>query len=369
MKVVTVIGTRPEIIRLSRVMAKLDAVLGRKHIVIHTGQNFDYELNQVFFEQMDIRQPDYLLNVRGGTAVEGIGLMMTELERYLRGIGPDALLILGDTNSCLAAAYVAKRLKIPLFHMEAGNRSFDERIPEEINRRMIDHISDINMPYSSIARECLIREGLPTDRTIKTGSPMFEVLGHYQAGIEGSDVLKRLKLREGDYFLVSCHREENIDEHFQEFTFLLNELVDKYHQRVIVSTHPRTQKRLNAEAPDLRPEIEFLKPFGFLDYIHLQKHARVTLSDSGTITEESSLLKFPALNIREAHERPEGMEEAAVPLVGFNLERVFEALPLVESATMETPFDYQVKNVSEKVVRIILSYVDYVNRVVWRKRI
>lgn len=373
MKVVTVVGTRPEIIRLSRVMLALDRTVD--HIVIHTGQNFDYELNEIFFEQMGIRPPDYSLRVRGNTAVEGIGLMMTELEGYLKSLSPDAVLILGDTNTDLAAAYVAKRHKIPLFHMEAGNRSFDERVPEEINRRMIDHISDINMPYSSTARDCLLREGLPTDRIIKTGSPMYEVLGYYQTGIDGSDVLQRLGLQEQDYFVVSCHREENIESlvRFQKFVDMLNELADKYQQRIIVSTHPRTRARIDEAKLVLASEIELMKPFGFFDYVQLQRNARVVLSDSGTITEESSILNFPALNLREAHERPEGMEEGAVPLVGFNCERVFEGINLVESQgrgairTLRIPADYGVPNVSEKVVRIILSYVDYVNRVVWRK--
>jgi UDP-N-acetylglucosamine 2-epimerase len=372
-KVVTVVGTRPEIIRLSRVMLALDRTVD--HIVIHTGQNFDYELNEIFFEQMGIRPPDYSLRVRGNTAVEGIGLMMTELEGYLKSLSPDAVLILGDTNTDLAAAYVAKRHKIPLFHMEAGNRSFDERVPEEINRRMIDHISDINMPYSSTARDCLLREGLPTDRIIKTGSPMYEVLGYYQTGIDGSDVLQRLGLQEQDYFVVSCHREENIESlvRFQKFVDMLNELADKYQQRIIVSTHPRTRARIDEAKLVLASEIELMKPFGFFDYVQLQRNARVVLSDSGTITEESSILNFPALNLREAHERPEGMEEGAVPLVGFNCERVFEGINLVESQgrgairTLRIPADYGVPNVSEKVVRIILSYVDYVNRVVWRK--
>jgi len=363
-------------------MAALDATIGRKHIVIHTNQNYAHELNEIFFEQMGIRKPDYFLTGRDNTtAIQGIGFMMAGLEDLLQGMNPDALLILGDTNTDLAAAYVAKRRKIPLFHMEAGNRSFDERVPEEINRRIIDHISDINMPYSSLARECLMREGLPTDRVIKTGSPMYEVLEYYRTGISESGVLQRLGLKPNEYFVVSCHREENVDspEHFQKFIKVLNGLADKYHQRIIVTAHPRTRKNLDAVKRDyagtcLHLEVELHKPFGFFDYVHLQQHARVTLSDSGTITEESAILNFPALNLREAHERPEGMEESSVILTGFNVDRVFEGITLLgyqkrgTERTLTIPADYRVGNVSEKVVRIILSYIDYVNRTVWRKQ-
>ena len=379
MKVATVIGTRPEIIRLSRIMALLDKHVD--HVVIHTGQNYDHELNQIFFDDLGIRKPDHVLTSfmhRPGvsaTTAETIGNMIGRLDSLLARLQPDALLILGDTNSCFAAAYVAKRRKIPLFHMEAGNRSFDERVPEEINRRAIDHISDINLPYSAIARDCLVREGIPTDRVIKTGSPMFEVLNHYEEKINSSDILTRLKLTRESYFVVSCHREENVDspERFEAFIVLLNGLAERYHQRIVVSTHPRTQKRIDVRKLILAPEVEFLKPFGFCDYVQLQKHARATLSDSGTITEESSIMHFPALNLREAHERPEGMEEGSVMMVGFNLDRVFTGLSILESqgrgldCTLTTPSDYRTPNVSDKVLRIILSYTDYVNRVVWRK--
>lgn len=373
MKVVTVIGTRPEIIRLSRVMAALDRNV--EHIVIHTGQNYDRELNQIFFEEMGIREPEHTLDGLHSTPASFVGDTMTRLDSLMRTIDPDALLILGDTNSCFAAAYTAKRLKIPLFHMEAGNRCFDDRVPEEINRRVIDHISDINMPYSSIARDCLLHEGIPTDRVIKTGSPMCEVLGYYKTKIASSDVLQRLGLKEQEYFVVSCHREENIDPpgHFQALIALLNGLAEKHRQRIIVTTHPRTRKQIDTEKLVLRPEIEFLKPFGMFDYVHLQTHARATLSDSGTITEESSILNFPALNLREAHERPEGMEEGSVMLTGFNAGRVLECVAVLDQQgrggmfrTLQAPSDYSVPNVSEKVVRIILSYTDYVNRVVWR---
>ncbi len=376
MRVATVIGTRPEIIRLSRVIAVLDRNVD--HVVVHTGQNYDHELNRIFFDELEIRKPDHVLSPAtlrigvGASTAEVIGNIIARLDDLLTRLQPDALLILGDTNSCFAAAYVAKRRKVPLFHMEAGNRSFDERVPEEINRRIIDHISDINMPYSSIARECLLREGLPTDRVIKTGSPMYEVLNHYRAKIDCSDVLQRLELKPHEYFVVSCHREENVDlpERFRAFTALLNELAKKYRQRIIVSTHPRTRKKLES---DLRPEVEFHKPFGLLDYVKLQMNAQVTLSDSGTITEESSILNFPALNLREAHERLEGMEEGSVMLTGFNTERIFECMSVLKDQergdfhTLRPPLDYCVPNVSEKVMRIILSYTDYVNRVVWRK--
>jgi UDP-N-acetylglucosamine 2-epimerase (non-hydrolysing) len=372
MKVVTILGTRPEIIRLSRVMAALDRSV--EHIIVHTGQNHDYELNQIFFDELEIRKPDHFLDAAGATAAETVGNIIVRSDAILGRLAPDALLVLGDTNSCLAA-YASKRRKIPVFHMEAGNRCFDQRVPEEINRRIVDHISDINLPYSSISREYLLREGVPADRVIKTGSPMYEVLEYYRPKILRSDALQRLNLKRQEYFVVSSHREENIDspELFRKLIVLLNGLAERYHQRIIISTHPRTRKQINAEILALFPEIEFLKPFGFCDYVYLQMNARATLSDSGTITEESSILNFPALNIREAHERPEGMEEGSVMLTGFTLGRVFEGLSVLESQgrdgdrTLRAPADYLVPNVSEKVVRIILSYTDYVNRAVWHR--
>jgi len=343
-----------------------------EHTIVHTGQNFDYELNGIFNDDLEIRKPDYFLGAAEATTIETIASIMTRLDVLLERKIPDALLILGDTNSCLAAAYVAKRRKIPLFHMEAGNRSFDQRVPEEINRKMIDHISDINMPYSSIARDCLLAEGIPTDQIIKTGSPMYEVLTHYSSKIDTSDVLSRLKLKPQEYFLVSCHREENT-ETLVKLTELLRALVDTYGKPVIVSTHPRITHRVNRDM--VSPLVEFHKPFGFCDYVKLQVNARATLSDSGTITEESSILNFPALNLREAHERPEGMEEGSVILTGFNLNRVFEGISILENQgrgtdrTLFIPSDYQVPNVSEKVARIIMSYTDYTNRFVWRKNV
>jgi UDP-N-acetyl-L-fucosamine synthase len=371
MKVATIIGTRPEIIRLSRVMAALDRYT--EHMIIHTGQNYDYELNQVFFEDLDIRRPDFFLDAAGQTAAETIGLVIARADTTLRQIKPDAVLILGDTNSCLAAIS-AKRQKIPIFHMEAGNRCFDQRVPEEINRRIVDHISDINLPYSSLSREYLVREGLPLDRIIKTGSPMSEVLHYYMAKIDASDILARLNLDEQRYFLVSAHREENIDspEQFAHLIETLNQL-SMTRLRIIISTHPRTRKRIENENITLPPQAELMKPFGFCDYVKLQKHARVVISDSGTIAEESSILNFPALNIRQAHERPEGMEEGTVMMVGLNWRRIEEALAILESQPrgeqrlLRTVHDYDVPNVSEKVVRIIMSYTDYVNRVVWHK--
>jgi UDP-N-acetyl-L-fucosamine synthase len=365
MKVVTVVGVRPDIIRLSRVMPALDKVC--THIVIRTGQNSNYRLSRVFFKELGLRQPD--LQITESTP----GAMIEHLERLLQQVQPDALLILGDNNSSFAAAYAAKRLRIPVFHMEAGNRCFDERCPEEINRRLIDHMSDINMPYTDIAREYLLREGLAPDRIIKTGSPMLEVLDYYEPQIRRSQVLKRLHLDPHDYFLVSCHRAENVDSEtqLQRFLAVLNELAAVYRQPVIVSTHPRTQKRLRDSGyGKMQPEVKFLKPFGFFDYVQLQMNARVTLSDSGTITEESSLLKFPALNLREAYERPEGMEEGSVMLTGFNVSRIHESIAILdkqERDTLDAPIDYLVRNVSEKVVRIILSHMDYVNRTVWRQ--
>jgi UDP-N-acetylglucosamine 2-epimerase len=374
MKVATIIGTRPEIIRLSRVMAALDCVTD--HVIIHTGQNYDYELNQVFFEDLEIRQPDFFLEAAGKNAAETIGLVISHSDAVLAKINPDAVLILGDTNSSLAAI-AAKRRKIPIFHMEAGNRCFDQRVPEEINRKIVDHISDINMPYSSISREYLLREGLPPDRIIKTGSPMFEVLSYYMPKIKSSGVLKQLGLTAHDYYVVSAHREENIDdpEQFSKFVQVLNGLANLFHKRIVVSTHPRTQKMINEKKVKLKPEVELLKPFGFCDYVHLQMHAIATLSDSGTITEESSILNFPALNIRNAHERPEGMEEGTVMMVGLNWERVQEGIAILKGQSRDAERslriveDYNVANVSEKVVRIVLSYTDYVNRVVWRKNI
>lgn len=370
LKVMTIVGTRPEIIRLSRVMAALDRHMD--HTIVHTGQNYDYELNQIFFEDLEIRQPDYYLDAAGNTPAETIGLVIARSDSVMAEVKPDAVLILGDTNSCLAAI-AAKRRKIPVFHMEAGNRCFDERVPEEINRRIVDHISDINMPYSSISREYLLREGLAPDRVIKTGSPMYEVLSYYRPKIEASDVLDRLGLSQHDYFVVSAHREENIDDsrQFGKLVDLLNGLATEYGKRVIVSTHPRTKKRMDAEGVRLNPLIELVRPLGFSDYVKLQISSRAVLSDSGTITEESSILNFPALNIRNAHERPEGMEEASVMMTGLDLENVLRGLNILDTQgrgadrTLLLVRDYAVPNVSEKVVRIILSYTDYVRRYVW----
>jgi UDP-N-acetylglucosamine 2-epimerase (non-hydrolysing) len=372
MKIATILGTRPEIIRLSRVMAALDRYVD--HVIIHTGQNYDYELNQIFFDDLEIRKPDYFLNAAGKNAAETIGMVISRVDDVLAELKPDAVLILGDTNSCLAAI-AAKRRKIPVFHMEAGNRCFDERVPEEINRKIVDHISDINMPYSSISREYLLREGLPPDRVIKTGSPMYEVLHYYLPKINASGALARLHLQERDYFLVSSHREENIDfpEQFEKLIGVLNGVAEHYGKRVIVSTHPRTRNKVDEMGIKLRGEVELLKPLGFCDYVNLELQAIATLSDSGTVTEESSILNFPALNIRNAHERPEGMEEAAVMLTGLDLERVMEGLKILEQQgrseerTLRLVQDYNTPNVSEKVVRVILSYTDYVNRFVWRK--
>ncbi len=372
MKVATIIGTRPEIIRLSRVMAALDRYV--KQVIIHTGQNYDYELNQIFFEDLELRKPDIFLEAAGGTAAETIGLVIARADAVLRQVAPDAVLVLGDTNSCLAAI-AAKRLKIPVFHMEAGNRCFDQRVPEEINRKIVDHISDINLPYSQISREYLLREGLPPDRIIVTGSPMYEVLHYYRPKIEASDVLARLGLTPHEYYVVSAHREENVDVPAQ-FAGLIEVLghLAATGRRVIMTTHPRTRKRLEVEGVSLPQQVELHKPFGFSDYVKLQMNARAVLSDSGTITEESSILNFPALNIRQAHERPEGMEEGAVMMVGLSWPRVAEGLAILasqqrgEQRTLRIVSDYAVPNVSEKVVRIIVSYTDYVNRVVWEKR-
>ena len=372
MKIMTILGTRPEIIRLSRVMAALDHFM--EHVIVHTGQNYDYELNQIFFDDLEIRKPDHFLDAAGKNAAETIGMIISRADIVLEKVKPDAVLILGDTNSSLAAI-AAKRRKIPVFHMEAGNRCFDERVPEEINRKIVDHISDINMPYSSISREYLLREGLPPDRVIKTGSPMYEVLHYYLPKINASQALTQLGLQERDYFLVSSHREENIDssEQFKKLVGVLNGLAEKFGKRIIVSTHPRTRKEINKTKVKLRSEVELVNPLGFSDYVHLELHAQATLSDSGTITEEASILNFPALNIRNAHERPEGMEEGAVMLTGLEFERVLEGLKILElqgngeERTLQMVGDYFVPNVSEKVVRVIQSYTDYVNRYVWRK--
>jgi UDP-N-acetylglucosamine 2-epimerase len=370
--VVSVVGTRPEIIRLSRVLAKLDEHC--EHTLVHTGQNYDYELNQIFFDDLGIRKPDYFLNAAGKNASETIGQIIIAVDGVLEKEAPEALLVLGDTNSCLAAI-PAKRRKIPIFHMEAGNRCFDMRVPEEINRRIVDHTADVNLTYSDIAREYLLAEGLPADRTIKTGSPMCEVLAHYEQGIDASDVLSRLELTSGKYFVVSAHREENIDSdvNLEKLALTLNTVAETYNEPVIVSTHPRTQKRIDAKNIKFHPMIQLLKPLGFKDYVKLQKEARAVLSDSGTINEESSILNFPALNLREAHERPEGMEEAAVMMVGLEPVRVMQALSILEGQSRGEPrllrqvADYSMPNVSDKVVRIIHSYTDYVNRVVWKK--
>ena len=374
MKVMTIVGTRPEIIRLSRVIAALER--HTRHILVHTGQNYDYELNQVFFDDLELRAPDHFLEAAGKTPAETVGLIITKVDEVLTAEKPDAVLILGDTNSCLAA-YPAKRRKVPVFHMEAGNRCFDQRVPEEINRKIVDHISDINMPYSSISREYLLREGLPPDLVIKTGSPMYEVLHYYMSKIESSVVLERLKLKPLEYFVVSCHREENVDSesNFRGLIAVLQGLVDNYGKRIIVTTHPRTRKRIEEEAIKLPSQVELHKPFGLIDYVKLELNAHAVLSDSGTITEESSILNFPALNIREVHERPEGMEEGVVMMVGLEWNRVRDGLAILErqprgsKRALRIVQDYDVPNVSEKVVRIIISYTDYVNRVVWQKHL
>lgn len=371
MHVMTVVGTRPEIIRLSRVMAKIDDCY--EHTIVHTGQNYDYELNQIFFDDLGVRKPDHFLNAAGKNAAETIGQIIIKIDEVLEATKPDALLVLGDTNSCLAAI-PAKRRKIPIFHMEAGNRCFDMRVPEEINRRIVDHTADINLTYSDIAREYLLAEGLPADRIIKTGSPMFEVLTHYADGIEHSNVLERLHLKSGEYFVVSAHREENIDsdKNLMNLVDALNKVAETYQLPVIVSTHPRTQKRIDSKGVVFNSHVQLLKPLGFKDYVKLQKEARAVLSDSGTITEESSILNFPAINIREAHERPEGMEEGTVMMTGVDPERILQALDMIkdqprnENRLLRRVNDYSMPNVSDKVARIILSYTDYVKRVVWR---
>jgi len=371
MKVMTVVGTRPEIIRLSRVMAALDA--HADHVLVHTGQNYDYELNQVFFDDLQLRKPDHFLEVAGGTAAETIGRVIIAVDAVLEAERPDAMLILGDTNSCLAVI-PAKRRRIPVFHMEAGNRCFDMRVPEEINRRIVDHTADINMPYSSIARDYLLAEGLPPDRVVKTGSPMFEVLSHYRPGIDASRALDELGVEPGRYFVVSAHREENIDSevNLRRLHETLNAVAARYDEPILVSTHPRTRKRIEAHGLAFHPQVRLLKPFGFLEYNALQMHARAVLSDSGTISEESSILNFPALNIREAHERPEAMEEASVMMVGLGQERVLQALDILgaqgrgQARTLRPVDDYAMPNVSDKVLRIIVSYTDYVKRTVWK---
>jgi UDP-N-acetylglucosamine 2-epimerase len=372
LKVMTIVGTRPEIIRLSRVIPKLDQYC--EHVLVHTGQNYDYELNEVFFSDLGIRKPDAFLEAAGETPAETIGQVIIAADRVMKVHQPDALLLLGDTNSSLAAIS-AKRRKIPIFHMEAGNRCFDFRVPEEINRRIVDHTSDINLTYSEIAREYLLKEGLPPDQVIKTGSPMREVIDFYREGVAASNVLARLGLAEKKYFVVSSHREENVDspDNLQRLFQVLNTLAESFGQPVIVSTHPRTRKRVDAMALVAHPLVQFHKPFGFLDYIRLQTSAQAVLSDSGTITEESSILNFPALNLREVHERPEGFEEAAVMFVGLDSDRVLQALAVLEnqargnSRTLNIVKDYETANVSDKVLRIILSYTDFVNRKVWRK--
>ncbi|WP_285420648.1 UDP-N-acetylglucosamine 2-epimerase (non-hydrolyzing) [Pseudomonas sp. efr-133-TYG-5] len=372
LRIVTVVGTRPEIIRLSRVMSALDRDCD--HILVHTGQNYDYELNEIFFQDLGIRKPDHFLNAAGATGAETIGNVIIAVDRVLAEVKPEALLVLGDTNSCMAVI-PAKRRKIPTFHMEAGNRCFDMRVPEEINRRIVDHTADINLTYSTIARDYLLSEGLPPDRVIKTGSPMFEVLNHYREGIESSDVIERLGLESGKYFVVSAHREENIDSdtNFGKLVDVLNTVAAQYDYPIIVSTHPRTQKRVDAMGAKFHKNIRLLKPLGFKDYNKLQLESKAVLSDSGTINEESSILNFPALNIREAHERPEGMEEGAVMMVGLESDRVLQALQVLdgqsrgEVRSLRLVADYSMPNVADKVVRIVHSYVDYVNRVVWKK--
>lgn len=374
LKVITVVGTRPEIIRLSRVITALDKSEAIEHFLVHTGQNYDYELNQIFFEDLGIRKPDYFLEAAGVTATETIGKILIAIEPILINIQPDAFLVLGDTNSCLCAI-PAKKLHIPIFHMEAGNRCFDQRVPEETNRKIVDHISDINLTYSDIAREYLLKEGLPADQIIKTGSPMFEVLNHYLPQINQSNILSKLNLQKENYFVVSAHREENINnpKNFQSLIESLNAIAEIYGLPIIVSTHPRTRNKLSQTDIPLHKNIQFLKPLGFHDYNHLQINAKAVLSDSGTISEESSILNFRALNIREAHERPEAMEEASVMMVGLNKDRILQGLTQLNSQTIgesrnfNLVSDYSKTNVSEKVVRIILSYTDYIKRVVWNE--
>lgn len=374
LKVMTVVGTRPEIIRLARVMSALDASEAIEHTIVHTGQNYDYELNEIFFEDLGIRKPDHFLNAAGAGATETVGQILIKIDPLLAEIAPDAFLVLGDTNSCLCAI-PAKKRHIPVFHMEAGNRCFDQRVPEETNRKIVDHVSDINLTYSDIAREYLLREGVDPDRIIKTGSPIYEVLEYYLEDIKKSDVLERLNLKKGEFFVVSSHREENInsEKNFKGLMDSLNALAEKYGYPIIVSTHPRTKKMIEEKKVEVRPEIQFLKPLGFNDYNALQMHSFAALSDSGTISEESSILNFRALNLREAHERPEAMEEAAVMMVGMNTERILQGITQLAQQKVGSErnyrevADYSMPNVSEKVVRIIISYVDYIKRVVWQE--
>ncbi|VTX62171.1 non-hydrolyzing UDP-N-acetylglucosamine 2-epimerase [Fusobacterium periodonticum] len=369
LKIMTVVGTRPEIIRLSAVINKLDKSEAIEHILVHTGQNYDYELNEVFFEDFKLKKPDYFLNSAVGTAIETIGNILINIERVIDKENPDAFLILGDTNSCLTAI-AAKRRHIPIFHMEAGNRCFDQRVPEETNRKIVDHIADINLTYSDIAREYLLREGLLPDRVIKTGSPMYEVIKSKLDDINNSDVLNKLNLEKGKYFVVSAHREENIssETNFMNLVESLNAIADKYNFPVIISTHPRTRKMIEEKGIKFNPLVNLLKPLGFNDYVKLQIESKAVLSDSGTISEESSILKFRALNLREAHERPEAMEEASVMMVGLKKERILQGLEILETQekdTLREVYDYSMPNVSDKVLRIILSYTDYINRNVW----
>lgn len=387
LKVMTVVGTRPEIIRLSRVLMALDNSEAVEHTIVHTGQNYDYELNQIFFEDLGLRKPDYFLEAAGKTATETVGNILIKIDPLLEELKPDAFLVLGDTNSCLCAI-PAKKRHIPIFHMEAGNRCFDQRVPEETNRKIVDHTADINLTYSDIAREYLLREGLPADRIIKTGSPMFEVLNHYLPQIEASNVLEKLGLEEGKFFVVSSHREENInsEKNFRGLMTSLNAIAEKYQYPIIVSTHPRTKNMIDKMQIEMRPEVQFLKPLGFHDYNALQKRAYAVLSDSGTISEESSILNFRALNIRQAHERPEAMEEASVMMVGLSPERIMQGLvqlqthvvgdrntlgsnPQFPVPNFRPVADYSMPNVSEKVVRIIISYTDYIKRTVWSEEI
>lgn len=371
LKVMTVVGTRPEIIRLAAVIDKLEKSEAVDHVIVHTGQNYDYELNEVFFKDFNMRKPDYFLETATGKPSETIGNILIKMDSLLDEVKPDAFLVLGDTNSCLAAI-VAKKKKVPIFHMEAGNRCFDQRVPEETNRKIVDHTADINLTYSDIAREYLLREGLPADRIIKTGSPMFEVINMKLKDIEASNILERLELEAGKYFVVSAHREENVgsDRNFLNLVESLNAVAEKYKMSIIVSTHPRTRKRIEELGVEFNPLVNLMKPLGFNDYVKLQKEAKAVLSDSGTISEESSILGFPALNIREAHERPEAMEEASVMMVGLQKERIVQGLVVLETqeaTTLRKVSDYSMPNVSDKVLRIILSYTDYINKVVWRK--
>ena len=371
--VVTVVGTRPEIIRLSRVLILLDSSKSIDHILVHTGQNYDYELNEVFFKDLGIRKPDYFLHAAGENATITSGQILMNIDPVLEKVKPDAFLVLGDTNSCLSAI-AAKKRKIPIFHMEAGNRCFDQRVPEETNRKIVDHIADVNLTYSDISREFLLKEGFPADRIIKTGSPIYEVIQAYQKRIEASDILEKLELKKENYFLVSAHREENIDtNNFIKLVESINTIAEVYKFPIIVSTHPRTRNKINKTGAKFNSLVKLMNPLGFHDYNNLQKNAKVVLSDSGTISEESSIMNFPALNIREAHERPEAMEEASVMMVGLNPERIMQALKVLETQKrgqeriLRQVSDYSMPNVSDKVVRIIISYTDYINRVVWQK--